>query len=532
MVGSLLHNTGLVCAKDVGCGVGHVGSALHSAAVDGDNLLHNRFLNDLHWLHNMLDVLDPLNNFMGNLHLANILAHNNLLNWIWALHMNDPLNRDRHVLNLAHRNVARDRNLHHLLDNPLHWDRDIPVPDMLDRYLDLVRLGNTDFIRLGNGAVHIAYHLPGHRVGHRPVHNAIHRVWDTHFLTDLNHVGNLHTPLDNLLNRVRLGDFNDLIDRVWLGAVNKLLYGVGHPHLLPYTDFNWYIHPTLNNLLDRVWHRSIHHTLNGVGHLDMLDALNRVWDLTLDNLLDRVRHLDMVDDLLVYSHWDLDHLLHNLLNRHGDILSPNNLMRDGDINSANHFVWDGDFHTNWNLHLTVHLHNAFIRSVNLNLLDTLHNLLNRDRDMAFNNLFHRVGHVDAFNYRHIISALNTALHNLLDRVRNTGLNNALHRVWDRDVNNPVDWIRDLDVVGHRNMDVVGLGNIHCANNFMRNLHINCSDSLNRPGDINIAPGTGARNRLPGKPRAISWGGHSHGCTKVAAIDDTIRSINSIGTSLI
>lgn len=87
-------------AQDVLAGVGDICGTLDGAAVDLHNLLHHGLLDNLDGLHDMLHVLNLLDHLVGDLHLADDLADDDLLHRVRALHMDDLLNGDGHVLDL------------------------------------------------------------------------------------------------------------------------------------------------------------------------------------------------------------------------------------------------------------------------------------------------------------------------------------------------------------------------------------------------------------------------------------------------
>jgi len=471
-------------AKNICLGALNKWSTLHGALVHSNDLLHYRLLNDLHRLHNMLDVLNPLHNFVGHLNMLDHFSYNYLLHRVWLLHVYNLLHGHGNMLDLLARHLARNRHLNAFFDNLLNRNRNIPVTNLLHRDLHFIWLRHSDFIWLRDLTVHIPNNFFCHRARDRAINKLLHFIRHTDLLAYLNTVRDFNTPLNNLLDRVRLGNLHNLVHWVWFVAVHKLLHRVWHSDFLTAFDLNRNINSTLDDFLHWVGDRTIHTFRHGIGAALLHDLLHRVRDLAINNLLNRVGDLNMLHHSFVHRDRDLDNLFANLLNWDRDINSADDLLWAGDIHSANDFMGNRNFNTHGDWHLALTLHNLFIWPVNGNLDASLNNLFDWYRNTPFHNLLHRIRAWHTFNTRNIVGPLNSLLDNLLDRVWATNFDDLLDRCWDRDIHPLVHWVGNLHRAWLRARHIVGLGHVHSAHNFLRTRNIHSADLLNLLHHIN------------------------------------------------
>mmetsp|Transcript_54305 Transcript_54305/g.96521 ORF Transcript_54305/g.96521 Transcript_54305/m.96521 type:complete len:150 (-) Transcript_54305:32-481(-) len=126
----------------------------------------------------------------------------------------------------------------------------------------------------------------------------------------------------------------------------------------------------------------------------------------------------------------------------------------------------------------------------------------------------------------MVGALNGALDNLLDRVRDTGLDNPLNRVRDGNVHHTVHVVGDADLLGNRDLHIVGLVNVHGAGNLVVHGNIHVANSLNGLHNVNealldakVLDGSSSESR-----------GDGRGDERRGSTDDSGGSTQSVGDS--
>lgn len=357
---------------------GSTRSTRHWADRTGDR--HGSGLH-VHW-----HIVDHwLDNFMCHRDLSNNFTHNHLWNRIRLWHLNNLLHGDRNLPDLSHRNLARHRNLHHLLNDLFHSHRNVTVSNYFHRNWHLKWLWDVDWVRLRNRAVHVTNNLFQHGIWNSALHHFLHWVWHWDVLRNGHDLGNWHVALHHFGDWVWLGHLHHFVHWIWFRDINEFLDWDWDWDMLGHFHSNWNFNVSDNDPFHGNRNGSINGSRHWDGHSLLHDPLHRVRHRPVHKTLDGIRHMHGLWNSSV--HWDgnFHNLLHYFFNWVGDVFCSDDFMRDGNCNVPHNFVRDWNLNWIWDWHFAWNLNYRFIRTIDRNFNDTFNQNLMGNR----NNTFHK-----------------------------------------------------------------------------------------------------------------------------------------------
>jgi len=385
-----LHNTYLLFAGNVRCTV-------HYTTV----VRYDRFFDDLNRLYNVLFVLD----FNGHLIWDINPTFNDPRYHAWygvrARNLNDLLDDLLLILRLADEDLSRYWDMDNLLDDLLHWVRDVTCHDVLyrDRYAHF--MGYSDLVGLVERTIDHPHDFAVYRVRHWAFDNAVDWVRNA----DLFRYADFNRNVDSLLNDsgygVRYWNVNKSVNRVWLRSLQNTGYWVWDT----YCNLVWNIVRLVNrpfhNTGNGVRHWAVYNLLDFVRGRDLHDLLHWVWNWSFHYLLYRVRNRDFLSDASFDRHGNSVRAVHGHVNWYGyiHVAEVGNGVRTQYF--AQHFVWVGYLNRVGYGYSSWYIDELLYQTLDWYRDSLFNEVFYWYRYSAFNVLFIRDGDLDWVRHRHV-----------------------------------------------------------------------------------------------------------------------------------